>query len=83
MVDPSVALVIPPDEEAAAAALALGLEAAPVVAVPLFFGRDSTGRARKSSKKNVAIRRHDSYIMKANGQRQSKRGGEGMERKET
>jgi hypothetical protein len=67
--EPSVAFVIPPEGEAAAAALALAFEVVPVVAVPLFFGRDSTGSARKRSRRNEIIRNHDLCIFIANIQR--------------
>ena len=74
MVEPSVAFVIPPDAEAAAAALALVLDVVPVVDVPLFFGRDSTGTAQSNKKMNETSRIHDSYITKkANVQRQESR----------
>jgi hypothetical protein len=53
----------------------LVLDVVPVVAVPLFFGRDSTGRARKDNRMNETIRIHDSYIMKTNVQRQISRKG--------
>jgi len=62
MVDPSVAFVIPPDAEAAAAALVLVLDVVPEVDGPLFFGRDSTGTAHNSKKMNQRRRIHDSCI---------------------
>jgi len=60
IVDPSVAFDIPPDADAAAAALALVFDVVPVVPVP-FFGRQSTGTVH-SNKKNERSRIHDSYI---------------------
>jgi hypothetical protein len=56
-----------------------------VVAVPLFLGRALIGRARENSRMNETMRINDSYMMRANDQRQKpkKRRMEEYQRRDT